>query len=461
MLPEPSITFTVPSLHDGLPINCRVYHPASLAASPSAPPWKKHTAIFAHPYAPLGGSYDDHVVDAVAGTLLRMGFLVGTFNFRGARGSAGKTSWTAKAERGDYMAVVGFLAHYVHFLDPFRRVTIRLSDTPIREDEIILDGSSVSKIRVCPPDFSQGTSHLPNAAQPVFLLGGYSYGSMIASQLPYLETILSVFETPECGSTAAEVRLRAEHLAEKENTLLASARIAVIDQQAQKSPRRALGLRIGGDEDNRKSHESRRPMSVELEEKIRHGVEELMAKTKKGQKKTKSSQVDGLDGVMRDTPKPEVEHLLPVLNRTTYQPAYLLVSPLQGVVTNLATMSMPTSLLGFGQRAWNRLPARTGSTVSQSAQARPAALRQVASPEAEDKLVKNQTLAIYGDSDGFVSARRLRQWASRLEGIPGSQFRAHEVSGANHFWNERKAAFTLRDAVRTFVESVLKDDVLT
>jgi len=77
------LTFTLPSLHDGLSLDCRVYHPQSL--SPNAPgslKWQRHAAIVAHPYAPLGGCYDDPVVDIVASTLLRLGFLVGTFNFR-------------------------------------------------------------------------------------------------------------------------------------------------------------------------------------------------------------------------------------------------------------------------------------------------------------------------------------------------------------------------------------------
>lgn len=82
MLPEPALTFTLPSLHDGLTLDCRVYHPQSLSASPKSPPWRKHGAIVAHPYAPLGGCYDDPVVDIVAGTLLQCGFVVGTFNFR-------------------------------------------------------------------------------------------------------------------------------------------------------------------------------------------------------------------------------------------------------------------------------------------------------------------------------------------------------------------------------------------
>lgn len=82
MLPEPTIAFTIPSYQDATVLSCRLYHPLSLTGSPAAPEWKRHAAVFAHPYAPLGGSADDHVVDVVAGTLLRKGYLVGTFNFR-------------------------------------------------------------------------------------------------------------------------------------------------------------------------------------------------------------------------------------------------------------------------------------------------------------------------------------------------------------------------------------------
>lgn len=82
-LPDPALTLTIPSLHDGTTLDCRIYHPASLAAAnPRAPPWRRHAAVVAHPYAPMGGCYDDAVVEAVAAQLLREGFLVGTFNFR-------------------------------------------------------------------------------------------------------------------------------------------------------------------------------------------------------------------------------------------------------------------------------------------------------------------------------------------------------------------------------------------
>lgn len=82
MLPEPALTFTIPSVHDGLPLDCRIYHPASLRASSHSSPWKKHAAVLAHPYAPLGGSYDDPVVEIVGAKMLEEGYLLTTFNFR-------------------------------------------------------------------------------------------------------------------------------------------------------------------------------------------------------------------------------------------------------------------------------------------------------------------------------------------------------------------------------------------
>ena len=82
MLPEPTLTFTLPSLDGGMLLDCRVYHPRCLTPVSQGEPWKRHAAIFAHPYAPLGGSYDDGIVGDIGSTLLRAGFLVGTFNCR-------------------------------------------------------------------------------------------------------------------------------------------------------------------------------------------------------------------------------------------------------------------------------------------------------------------------------------------------------------------------------------------
>ncbi len=304
-------------------------------------------------------------------------------------------------------------------------------------------------VRIRPP-----TPGLPEpsptvAPPPIMLLAGYSYGAMITSQLPSVEAIVALFDTPECGSPAAEIRLRAQHLAEMQSTLLASARAAAIDHLTPKSPRKHVGLRVGGDEENRKSHESHRSLSVELEETVRHGVAELLAKTRKGHRRSHSDQgkparhLDRASGVVEHPP----DRLHPLSGRTVARPAYLLVSPLQGIITNLATMTAPGKL-------WARFSARANNEAPHSDLLEPDVLARV-SAEAEDKLVRNSTLAIYGDCDSFVPVRKLRDWASRMEAGQDSKFRAHEVSSATHFWAQQNVAWTLRDAVKAFAESLL------
>lgn len=79
MLPKPNHTFQLPSIHDSLPLDCRLYYPRNQNNTSCL-----NAAIVAHPYAPLGGSYDDPVVALVGRALLRNGYVVATFNFRWA-----------------------------------------------------------------------------------------------------------------------------------------------------------------------------------------------------------------------------------------------------------------------------------------------------------------------------------------------------------------------------------------
>jgi alpha/beta superfamily hydrolase len=82
-LPEPTLSFTIPSIHDDTTIDARIYHPADTLADPFGHEQNvKRGAIVAHPYAPLGGSQDDAVVGIVASQVLKEGFVVCTFNFR-------------------------------------------------------------------------------------------------------------------------------------------------------------------------------------------------------------------------------------------------------------------------------------------------------------------------------------------------------------------------------------------
>lgn len=68
---------SIPSIHDGVLVDCRIHQP-----SPKHGNDANTVAVFAHPYAPLGGCMDDPVVEAVASQLLGQGVLVGLFNFR-------------------------------------------------------------------------------------------------------------------------------------------------------------------------------------------------------------------------------------------------------------------------------------------------------------------------------------------------------------------------------------------
>lgn len=81
-LSSPNFNFTIPSVHDGTQLDCRIYLPRELQQGDRASSWKRRGTILAHPYAPLGGCYDDPVLSFVGGELLRSGYVVGTFNFR-------------------------------------------------------------------------------------------------------------------------------------------------------------------------------------------------------------------------------------------------------------------------------------------------------------------------------------------------------------------------------------------
>ncbi|KAK8196030.1 hypothetical protein M8818_007182 [Zalaria obscura] len=163
--------FTIPSLADATPLDCRIY------TSNTPGQWNKG-AIIAHPYAPLGGSYDDPVVMSLV-SLLAQEMVVVTFNFRGAGTSKGKTSWTGKAEREDYTAVIGLLTHYLRHLEV------------------------------------EESGH----GQLDLLLAGYSYGSLILSQLLPIATILQTFVSPPTGTPQSEILLRARTLADQTSVL--------------------------------------------------------------------------------------------------------------------------------------------------------------------------------------------------------------------------------------------------
>lgn len=84
---------------NGPTIDIRIYRNTALTKSSHL----SKIAVIAHPYGPLGGSYDDPTVRLTVSTLLNAGYsYIGTFNFR-------RPSWTLKPEISDATAFATFL----------------------------------------------------------------------------------------------------------------------------------------------------------------------------------------------------------------------------------------------------------------------------------------------------------------------------------------------------------------
>ncbi|KAI0829571.1 Alpha/Beta hydrolase protein [Hypoxylon sp. FL0890] len=402
MLPRPSLSFTLPSIQDNTKLDCRVYHPACLKGplGPSDKSWHRHAAIVAHPYAPLGGSYDDPVVILISSTLLHLGFVVVTFNFRGAPSSHGRTSWTSKPERADYISVAGFLVYYMHYLRP----------------------------RQHPPSAAN-----ENAPSPIFLLAGYSYGAMVTMQLPPLDSFLSDFASPATHTPMADIRLRAQHLAEQQTVM----------STTPSSPRKSLGMRVGGDEDisSPNARDKLRAHSREREERIRKGVRELLARHKLNHREKTHNPTDQFQRVEREEPCLES-----IDNLIRFRCAYLLVSPPLGIVTNLATMNFSNPFSSWSRR-------RKGGPLSVRNHEGDVKQEETA---AEAKLIRHPTLAIYGDQDGFLTLKKMHEWTTQLRSAEGSLFQHVEVSGAGHFWMEEGVVYELRKAVSSFAARLTK-----
>ncbi|SZF06220.1 unnamed protein product [Blumeria hordei] len=200
---EATLKFSIPSQHDGSLLECRIYHPLNEGRSSAG---RCCAAIVAHPYAPLGGSMDDAVVQLIASACLADGLIVGVFNFRGAGRSQGRTSWQGKAEMEDYQSFIAFVLYYLHHL---RRLST--------EDRLLSTSQYLSS-RGSLNDLSETNSLSPqlepSSFQSLLLLAGYSYGALITMALPSsLELILAPFESPEPDSVFSEIRRCAETLA--------------------------------------------------------------------------------------------------------------------------------------------------------------------------------------------------------------------------------------------------------
>ncbi|TKA60021.1 hypothetical protein B0A55_10919 [Friedmanniomyces simplex] len=421
MAVEPAYSFTIPSVEDDTTLECRVYHPADLGSTLYRGSKDLKGAIFAHPYAPLGGCYDDPVVLNVTEMLVRMGYVVATFNFRGAGDSHGKTSWTGKGETEDYVSVVGFMLYYVQNLRHTRR-----------------DQDALSPIMSA--DEQNGSTMAPSGARPLpVLLGGYSYGSLVLARLPPVLAIQKRFEEASTGTAAAEIILRARTLAAQ--TLVTVEHAQQHDSRAPRdrglmpedgpsSPTKrskVSPVTLGGEEtdssERRRSRDSRRSAdlvrkSVDIPRRIkahiRHGS--VPQKHHAASAVGKSHPTINTDG--------SGDGASPLL----VPPHYLLISPV--ILPFTTTISPPGSPIP-------PLSSRNRSTDS----------------SAGGLFLQHPSLAAFGTKDAFTSSRRLRAWAEKQKGL-GVGFDWESVQGAGHFWREEGVMQSLRERVSEWVETL-------
>ena len=322
--------------------------------------------------------------------------------YSGAGGSGGRTSWTGKAETDDYASFVAFLVHYANLLDPLSEDEDHPEDH--HPDETETETSTTSP---CGQDHDH---------PPWLLLAGYSYGSLITRHLPPLRTMLESLSSPAAASPAAQIRLRAESLADQQGTALRGRR-----RLHARGEGSGVGLRVGGregmdeedaDGDGEDGGERRKARA--------RGMSELLARTRgaaqhvagQGGRHRRQRSSSSAVSSPKDKPRGEHHHLPPAepYSQSLPRPAYLLIAPLIGLVPRLATFNMLPLLIP---------------------QSHAAAAAEEAGREA--RLARGPTLAVWGDSDGFSSAGKLRAWSARMG---GGWFRGVEVPTAGHFWVE-------------------------
>ncbi|KAF2763998.1 hypothetical protein EJ03DRAFT_332247 [Teratosphaeria nubilosa] len=400
MAPKAAYSFTLPSIEDDTVLDCRIYHPADLESMIFDTEQLVKGAVVAHPYAPLGGSYDDPVVLTVAQTLLDQGLVVATFNFRGAGASQGKSSWSGRGEVDDFVSVVGFLVWYLQCLN----------DEGDSGDDAGADGHEMLEI----------------------LLAGYSYGALILARLPEMSSIVQRLQVAELGTAGAEIILRARTLAKQ--TLQAP------EDQADSSrgrPSRAgkfgtespwpksSAIKVGGEEtpstDRRRSRDSRR--SVDF---VRRSVE---APSRIKQHLRKHSD----ERAVRARPqsaRPKTANAVVTKTGPRVTARYLVISPVLLPIpftTILAPPGVPG--MSFGHR-------------------------RVASEDhaAGVLFTRHPTLVLFGTKDTFISDKQLRLWGEKLQKASKvNDFRWKQIQDAGHFWREEGAMTRLQDVVASWV----------
>lgn len=245
------------------------------------------------------------------------------------------------------------------------------------------------------------------------ILGGYSYGSLIASHLPSIDAIIERFSSVQQGTAAAEIRLRASRLAQQRNhdVRLYQDLHRGGSLKTSGAPN-AMSVAVGGDEcepgSRRPSRESRRSMDG-VRRSFDHTRRIL---TRHASDTSQPSPVDSSQTISSDS-------------MPTIRVMYLLISPLLPPASSLATMFTKLTSSRF-----HKGPFGDSSFV-----------------EMDDRLSNHESLILYGSKDGFTSHRKLRAWCESLKAKAGSRFSFREVAAVGHFWTEEGVEAEMRNTI--------------
>lgn len=268
-----------------------------------------------------------------------------------------------------------------------------------------------------------------NRQSIIIILGGYSYGSLLASHLPTIDVILERYGKIAKGSAEAEIRLRAQTLStqwnkEAHNHCVAErGRASLKSLKPPGSSSRSLGIVFGGEESEPGSRRSSRDSKRSLEF-IRRSVD-------RSKRKLDSRTFD--NGI-----NDEGEEHLELSKTPEIQASYLLISPLLPPVSLFATMF-----------------SRFSNTSAEKDDALSSHGKRQALASLNEPLVNHPTLAIYGDKDFFTSPKKLRRWAEGLVEKPNSLFRFKEIRGAGHFWQEEGVDIQMRACIKEWLQDVI------
>ncbi|KAI7463298.1 hypothetical protein KC351_g15946 [Hortaea werneckii] len=399
-MPSHVYAFTLPSLKDDTPLACRVYHPKDLSLETLSSQTELRGAVIAHPYAPLGGSYDDAVVLSVTDTLVDEGYIVLTFNFRGATGSAGHTSWTGRPETDDYSSVAGFLMEY-------------LQGVRSNGSEEITGSDQLHPLQI--------------------IFGGYSYGSLVLTRLPPPEAILRRLRDATTGTAAYEITTRARTLAERtwkaaQEAAEHSARGRGQGSARSTPPARSSPLTMGGEEtdssERRRSRESKRALSI-----ARKGVQlPQRIKAHRREHCEKRSHLPHEPHHSEDSVHKEGQDRAEEL---AVNPNYLLISPVLLPLTT--TLCPPGPSIPF-----------TGTT------------KHSGSETGGYSFSNHNSLALFGTADVFTSSKRLQAWAEKQK-ASNPRFEWEQIEDAGHFWHEEGAMGALERRITSWVKGLTPD----